>query len=239
MYQNFQDLGKALKESRQGMGLSQQDVASQLKIRLPYIEAMEDGAFDQLPGTLYAEGHLRSYSRFLKLNEAALLESFRSLSKHIEKKEEFNLPDHFANDRRPPTAFAYSMLGLAFLVYGAWYFMHDSEASQRLPEEMVTTRGVMEEGDSNVVLLATGRAQVTLYTKGQVISSFAMQAGDTYFVPNQQDLTMYTTDENAVDVFVEGEEVADLSTLKDPESRISLNLWQLKSHLRKAEEPAQ
>jgi transcriptional regulator with XRE-family HTH domain len=239
MYQNFQDLGKALKECRQAMGLSQQDVAAQLKIRLPYIEAMEEGAFDQLPGMLYAEGHLRSYSRFLKLNEAALLESFRALSQHIEKKEAFSLPDHFSNDRRPPTAFAYAMLGLAFLVYGAWYFMHDSEASQRLPEEVVTTRGVMDEGDSSVVLLATGRAQITLYTNGQVVSSFGMQAGDTYFVPNRQDLVMYTRDAQAEDVIVDGEEVADLGALKDPESRVSLNLWQLKSHLRKAEEPAQ
>jgi transcriptional regulator with XRE-family HTH domain len=251
MYANFQELGKALKECRESVGLSAQDVAAQLKIRLQYIEAMEKGEFTQLPGTLYAEGHLRSYSRFLKLNEAAMLQSFRDLSKNIDKKESFALPDHFSNERRPPTAFAVSMLMLAFVVYGTWYFIHDSEASQSQVEPLVASTVAaptasapaptsLEQGDGNVVLLATGTTEISLFgSTGELVNHFSMKAGDTFFLPNRQDLSMKASDEKVVDVFVDGEEVTDMADLRHGDDLITLNLWQLKNQLQKSREPAQ
>jgi len=186
MYANFQELGKALKECRESVGLSAQDVAAQLKIRLQYIEAMEKGEFTQLPGTLYAEGHLRSYSRFLKLNEAAM-----------------------ASTVAAPTASAPAPTSL-------------------------------EQGDGNVVLLATGTTEISLFgSTGELVNHFSMKAGDTFFLPNRQDLSMKASDEKVVDVFVDGEEVTDMADLRHGDDLITLNLWQLKNQLQKSREPAQ
>ena len=58
---------------RAEMGLSHEDVANQLKFAPRFIEALEAGEFEKLPGRTFARGMLRSYAKLLKIDPAPFL----------------------------------------------------------------------------------------------------------------------------------------------------------------------
>lgn len=243
MYSSFQEIGAVLERGRDMLGLSRQDVAEQLNIRLVYIDAMEKGDFASLPGILYAEGHLRSYGRFLKLDEKALLEAFRSLGKDLQTKENFTPPDYFANELRPPKTLTYVTLALAVFVYGLWYGLHatgnvQAAYQQETPVVADTLRETRK--DSSVVILASATVQLTFYSRsGDVVTAVSLRAGDTYFVPEGQAHWLQVSDEKAVDIFFDGTSIADVAPLKSESGLISLSARQLKAEVKKQQERQQ
>ncbi|MDR3270646.1 MAG: DUF4115 domain-containing protein [Peptococcaceae bacterium] len=66
-------VGESLKKARLDRGLTLEDVERLTRIRVRYIKALEDEAFDILPGQAYTKGFLRTYARHLDLNIEELL----------------------------------------------------------------------------------------------------------------------------------------------------------------------
>ena len=66
-------LGKKLSQAREGLGLSVGEVAERLKLSARQIEALEKDDYSNLPETVFVRGFLRSYARFLNLDETEVL----------------------------------------------------------------------------------------------------------------------------------------------------------------------
>ena len=56
-----EELGRETKERRLKKGLSIPDIAGNTKIRIPFLEAIENGRLNELPQELYARGFVRRY----------------------------------------------------------------------------------------------------------------------------------------------------------------------------------
>jgi transcriptional regulator with XRE-family HTH domain len=67
------ELGALLRAAREKKGLTLRDVQAELKIRQQYLRALEEGAWEEIPGETYARGFARSYGRFLGIDVDALL----------------------------------------------------------------------------------------------------------------------------------------------------------------------
>lgn len=65
--------GECLREAREAIGLSVDDVAQTLKFSPRQIEALERDDFQALQGATFLRGFVRSYARLLKLDAAPLL----------------------------------------------------------------------------------------------------------------------------------------------------------------------
>jgi cytoskeleton protein RodZ len=61
-----------LKKARLDAGLTIEDVASKLNISKKYLVALEDDDLEALPSKVYADGYLRLYSQFLKIEEPVI-----------------------------------------------------------------------------------------------------------------------------------------------------------------------
>ncbi|GAW91545.1 helix-turn-helix domain-containing protein [Calderihabitans maritimus] len=70
-------LGELLKAAREKKGLSLREAEEATKIRLQYLAALENEAYDQLPGRVYVIGFLRSYARFLGLDADKIVQEFK------------------------------------------------------------------------------------------------------------------------------------------------------------------
>ena len=66
-------LGKMLSEARERLGLTVEDVASQIKFAPRQIEALEAEDYLRLPEAVYLRGFVRSYAKILHLDPQALL----------------------------------------------------------------------------------------------------------------------------------------------------------------------
>lgn len=74
-----QTIGERLQQARQRIGLSLDEVSEKLKIRKDWIIKFEANEFDSKLPAIYAKGFLRSYVRFLKLNEQTILSEYDAI----------------------------------------------------------------------------------------------------------------------------------------------------------------
>ena len=73
-------IGDTLREAREKMGLSMEDVEESTKIRRKYIQALEDNKFEIIPGDVYVRGFLRSYARFLNVDGEKLVQEYNEMN---------------------------------------------------------------------------------------------------------------------------------------------------------------
>jgi cytoskeleton protein RodZ len=72
------EIGATLREARVRKRLTLQQVEDDTKIRVKYLQAMENEEFDALPGATYAKGFLRGYATYLGLDPEIILDEYRS-----------------------------------------------------------------------------------------------------------------------------------------------------------------
>jgi cytoskeleton protein RodZ len=70
-------VGKKLREARARRKLSLEEVEGETKIRVRYLQAIENEDWDQLPEDTYARAFIRTYGRFLGLDGERLAEEHR------------------------------------------------------------------------------------------------------------------------------------------------------------------
>jgi cytoskeletal protein RodZ len=75
----IQKIARTLQERRSSRSLSIEKVSQILKIRLPYMQAIEKGEWDQLPGEVYVRGFIRRYAQYLGLNGDQLMAPYMAL----------------------------------------------------------------------------------------------------------------------------------------------------------------
>lgn len=76
-YVTAHSAGALLREARDSLGLSAADVARGLRIRLVYVQGIEDDNYSVLPGKAYVLGFLRSYAEFLGLDGDDIVTRYR------------------------------------------------------------------------------------------------------------------------------------------------------------------
>jgi cytoskeleton protein RodZ len=74
-------VGRTLRKARTERGVELSDVEQATKIRVKFLEAMEEDRWEALPAPAYARGFLDIYARYLGLDQKALLEEY---SKSVE-----------------------------------------------------------------------------------------------------------------------------------------------------------
>ena len=69
-------VGDILRRERERQKLSIKDIEQGTSIRALYIESIEKGEYDKLPGNVYTKGFIKNYGNFLKLNGEELSHQF-------------------------------------------------------------------------------------------------------------------------------------------------------------------
>ena len=62
---------------REQKGISLQQIAATSKISMRYLQAIEAGRFEKLPGGIFATSYIRQYARAIDVEEATLLAWYR------------------------------------------------------------------------------------------------------------------------------------------------------------------
>jgi len=90
----MKDIGNFLRERREARGISLIEVEKDLKIRKKYLQALEEGNVDAIPGKTYLIGYLRNYSKYLGIDEEninQIIQTYNNLEKRkvsLEKTKE-------------------------------------------------------------------------------------------------------------------------------------------------------
>ena len=80
----MKDIGNFLRERREAKGISLTEVEKDLKIRKKYLQALEEGNVNAIPGKTYIVGYLKNYSKYLDIDEEnvnQIIQTYNNLEK--------------------------------------------------------------------------------------------------------------------------------------------------------------
>ena len=133
-----------LQATRQRLGEDLSEVAQMLRIRLPYLVAIEAGQYQALPGATYAVGFIRAYAEHLDLDSEEVVRRFKAESiDGGEGDRRLSFPTPVPETGIPGGAYVFMSLVIAVLGYGTWYLSTTedgffAELISPLDEQMTT-----------------------------------------------------------------------------------------------------
>ncbi len=132
---NALPVGEILRRTRSHYGKSYDDVERALRIRAEQIEAIESNNMDALPARVYVLGFVRSYSEYLGLDGAKMVELFKSQSVPAQNPN-LNFPT-VSKDNQMPSIWLVvaSVILLCAAIFGVVHF----KGSQKVASNEVPT----------------------------------------------------------------------------------------------------
>lgn len=117
--ENYADIGALLAQARIEMRLTLPQASQGLHIRAHYLDALENGRVNELPGAAYTKGYLQAYAVFLGLDKDEILRRFEYA--HTLPERGFYLPEVFSKEKKPARWAVWGGAGAAFLLYVVWW----------------------------------------------------------------------------------------------------------------------
>ena len=165
-----------LSEARHRGGYSISDAAHVLRIQQHYLEALEEGRFDQIPGTTYIIGFLRSYAGFLGLDPDEIIDAFKREQGLDKNEQRLAFPAPTDSSPKPKFWLILLVLVLAGLAYGGWQYQSTGgqiatdlvdDVSTKLTEAVglsetaATGEGATEEGTATETVAVATATETT------------------------------------------------------------------------------
>jgi cytoskeleton protein RodZ len=114
-------VGADLRAAREAAGWSLPQLATHLRIRLPYLEALEGGRIGLLPGNAYAVAFMRSYAQALGLDPEEIVRRFRCEAAEVNRRTELEFPAPVPERGIPAGAIVVVGLVIAIGGYAVWW----------------------------------------------------------------------------------------------------------------------
>ncbi|MFN0044305.1 MAG: RodZ domain-containing protein [Alphaproteobacteria bacterium] len=136
-------VGALLAEERKRQGLTLDQVSAMLRIRQPYLEAIELGRIEELPGHAYALGFVRAYADYLRLDGGEIIRRFKEGAAGLNRRTELLFPSPVSEGRFPGRIAIAASAAAAVIVYGIWHNMasRDRSVTESVPSVPVGFAG--------------------------------------------------------------------------------------------------
>lgn len=134
-------IGKILKEKRESLGLTIEQVAEETKIQKRYIGDMETENFDDMPGKVYEKGFLRTYVNLLGIDLEYAMELYE-IHRNGKKEEVVEVEDEVVEEKeikgknRGITLLFGGVLLIIVGIIGFKFFVLDSNKKMDVAKEV-------------------------------------------------------------------------------------------------------
>jgi cytoskeleton protein RodZ len=213
----YSGIGAELRDARLHRGAELADVATDLRIRRPHLEAIESGAFDELPGRVYAVGFMRAYSEYLGLDPDLVVDRFRDETTDIAPGTELNFPEAPPQSWRPQLGLFGVASLLSVVVYGGWYYWQSLDTMSldvvaEVPDEFATIEGVAEPEmvGPNAALPGDSTAEEHVATAA-AIADLASAPAEAVVLAPAEDVVMAAAELPAIDTAAAETEITPAS----------------------------
>jgi len=135
--ETIREFSLAFRDVREKSGRDLFEIANDLRIREVYLQAIEEGRFDQLPGPTYATGFVRAYATYLGFDVKEVMQRYMEVTNENIRPQSLSPPSPI-NEARLPTTFVLLIAAiLAASTYGGWYYLAIyGQSSQKLVSEL-------------------------------------------------------------------------------------------------------
>lgn len=193
----YNEIGKILQNAREELYISLQQASVALHIRAHYLQALETGKLEDLPGAAYIRGYLQSYAVFLHLDKDEVIRRFDKIDSNIPEKGLF-FPQVFSKEKKPSSSVAWSGILLLFLIYAVWFLLFRQASAPPIVDPLPYYKsGIIEFPVSNYTFnLACARPSHRVYP--------ACYRADVYKLVEDSPLSLRHRKNSVMDIAVMG-----------------------------------
>lgn len=154
-------LGEKLRKLRSEKRIALNEVSRVTKIRLEYLQCLEEGNYDELPADVYVRGFLKSYGDFLGFDEQILIKFFekeKGIKKNLEKNKNPKRVD-IKIKKLNISAFIFTpqkivLFFVAIFVVGAFFYLYlEAESLTNTPRLIILSPESDSQIEENSVFL--------------------------------------------------------------------------------------
>ena len=201
--------GAKLRAARERKGLTLEQVASETRISRRYLEDLETGALEEMPGRTYVLGFARTYAKTLGLDQEEIVSLVRQEFDEATVNERYEQGRGGTFEPGDPSRapggrlLYFSLFAVVILLVGIFFAaralfapaaeipslveqqqQEDAEAAAAQQEAQQQPQAPADEPSGAVVFTAEGEAWVRFYDdEGRVLREGTLREGDTFTVP--------------------------------------------------------
>jgi len=124
-----EQVADTLIRARQQLGQDLRSIAEVLCIRYSYLDAIERGQYENLPGPTYAMGFVRTYAEYLGLDGDQVVDRFKPEVEGIDSQPTLHFPTPAPEGKMPGGA-VFLVAALLFAgAYGVWFYLSNQGES--------------------------------------------------------------------------------------------------------------
>jgi len=177
--------GRRLREAREAKGLSREEVATQLRLQVRLIKALEEDNEAELPPATFVSGYLRSYARLLELSEDSVVAPQASRSEPPLVATIANQGEASSSDW--PARLVTYLIVAAIAVSVAMWWLSQRDGNGAAVQES-NTEIVQQGGSMSLALPQSAPAAPEEASPAEVQSGAATEAVDEQTLANEQPL---------------------------------------------------
>lgn len=137
-----QSTGNQLRSARLAKGMSAEEVSRQLRLSVQQINAIEQDAYEKLPGRTFLRGFVRNYANLLQLDPAPLLATLPESAPLVPVPENKPLRTKqisFSSERKKSRSYSLPVVAIITILMVSAYFILGKQNLQRSQNEESAT----------------------------------------------------------------------------------------------------
>lgn len=150
----MENIGELLRTARIEKNIKFEDVEKDTKIRRRYLEALENEEWDVIPGNVYLKGFMKTYARYLGLNEELLLDELEKVIKPDHEAKP--IPEKIELPGRPKKKIAIFLGCVAILilvasqyVYQHYFNLPDANTKEQTEQQNTNNQAPPDQNTNN------------------------------------------------------------------------------------------
>jgi len=228
----MESVGQLLRREREAQEKSLEDVAKETKMSASTLEALEDDRFSALPAQVYIKGHLRTYARYLGLNEDDVVAMYLRFTQQTESDEldewdavELELTERKETaSRRWVLIGATSVIGVVVLLVGFWWIrsrgpepqpqtpVAELEAVTDPVSEAAAPDTTIEWHKLELMAVARERTWVRVAVDGTPVSDLTLEPGDRRLWEANELFLLDVGNGGGLELYLDGEFIGTAGT---------------------------
>lgn len=163
--------GDALRLAREAAGIDIPTLSSELRIPKNYLAALEDEAYDELPGATYGFGYVRSYCKFLGIDAQPFLDTYKMRISAMQSAQQYHFPDEVLEPKMSGAMTAMLVVLTLLSGYIGWQVLDRYELNPLTKQTPVIVADSTPVADVSV-------AEVSVEMEDKLVSAETQQVSD-------------------------------------------------------------
>jgi cytoskeletal protein RodZ len=254
-------IGQELKRERELRGISLKEIADFTKINIRFLRALEEDRLDILPEQFFTRGIIRTYAKYLGLDEQSVLNTYleglqaqetQETSNENKKPEVSESPESHPKEKKISLLFALIVLAILALIIVMYFVFRKDESpppdtskmesiTQNTQEIPITTPPItqeepeIEQEELNVEITVQQETWLEIFADQEMVDSGIKAPGERLQFKALQEFLIHIGNAGGITYTINGEEGIKFGEIGAVERDIQITLDNYQDFIAKKE----